>query len=125
MFEAHSGALVTAVLHPGKRPTGAENVMIMKRVLGLLRQHEPLTRIVLRGDGHFFNPELMALIVTDGNTDFIFGLAGNAVLSRKAEGLMKNARGYLDLYRSLAVHDLEPAVAAVRLFGEFEYAAKS
>jgi hypothetical protein len=125
VFEASSGALVTAVLRPGKRPTGAENAMVMKRVLGLLRQHWPHTHIVLRGDGHFSNPELMALIVADGNADFIFGLPGNAVLSRKAEGLMKNARGHLALRRSLSAQGLGPAVAAVRLFGEFEYAAKS
>ncbi len=125
VFEAGKGALVTAVLRPGKRPTGAENAMIMKRVLGLLRRHWPQTHIVLRGDGHFANPELMELIVADGNADFIFGLGGNAVLSRKAEGLMKNARGHLALHRSLAAQGLGPAVAAVRLFGEFEYAAKS
>jgi hypothetical protein len=99
--------------------------MIMKRVLGLLRQHWPQTHIVLRGDGHFANPDLMELIIADGNADFIFGLGGNAVLSRKAEGLMKNARGHLALRRSLAAQGLGPAVAAVRLFGEFEYAAKS
>lgn len=93
VFEANSGALVTAVLRPGKRPTGAENAMIMKRVLGLLRQHWPQTHILLRGDGHFSNPELMQLIIGDGNADFIFGLAGNPVLLRQAEGLMKNARG--------------------------------
>ena len=125
VFEASSGALVTAVLRPGKRPTGAENAMIMKRVLGLLRQHWPQTHIVLRGDGHFSNPELMELVVADGNADFIFGLGGNAVLSRRAEGLMKNARGHLALHRSLAAQGLGPAVTAVRLFGEFEYAAKS
>lgn len=125
VFEAGKGALVTAVLRPGKRPTGAENAMIMKRVLGLLRQHWPQTHIVLRGDGHFANPELMALIVADGNADFIFGLGGNAVLTRRAEGLMRNARGHLALRRSLAAQGLGPAVAAVRLFGEFEYAAKS
>jgi hypothetical protein len=125
VFEAGKGALVTAVLRPGKRPSGAENAMIMKRVLGLLRQHWPQTHIVLRGDGHFANSELMALIVADGNADFIFGLGGNAVLSRRAEGLMRNARGHLALRRSLAAQGLGPAVAAVRLFGEFEYAAKS
>lgn len=125
VFEASKGALVTAVLRPGKRPTGAENAMIMKRVLGLLRQHWPQTHIVLRGDGHFANPELMTLIVADGNADFIFGLGGNAVLTRRAEGLMRNARGHLALHRSLAAQGLGPAIAAVRLFGEFEYAAKS
>jgi len=125
VFEANSGALVTAVLRPGKRPTGAENAMIMKRVLGLLRQHWPQTHILLRGDGHFSNPELMQLITADGNADFIFGLGGNPVLSRQAEGLMKNARGHLALHRALAAQGLAPAVAAVRQFGEFEYAAKS
>lgn len=99
--------------------------MIMKRVLGLLRQHWPQTRIVLRGDGHFANPELMALIAANGNADFIFGPGGNAVLSRRAEGLMRNARGHLVPHRPLAARGLGPAVAAVRLFGEFEYAAKS
>jgi hypothetical protein len=125
VFEAGKGALVAAVLRPGKRPTGAENAMIIGRVLGLLRQHWPHTHIVLRGDGHFANPELMALIVADGNADFIFGLAGNPVLLRQSEGLMKNARGHLALHRTLAARGLGPAVAAVRLFGEFEYAAKS
>lgn len=125
VFEAGSGALVTAVLRPGKRPTGAENAMIMKRVLGLLRRHWPRTHILLRGDGHFSNHELMRLIGADGNADFVFGLAGNPVLLRQAEGLMKNARGHLALHRSLAAQGSGPAVAAVRLFGEFEYAAKS
>ena len=72
--------------------------------------------------------DLGALILgaVDGNADFIFGLPGNAVPSRKAEGLMKNARGHLALRRSLAAQGLGPAVAAVRLlYGEFEYAAKS
>jgi hypothetical protein len=125
VFEAESGALVTAVLRPGKRPTGAENAMIMKRVIGLLRRHWPHTHILLRGDGHFSNPELMALALVDGNTDFLFGLAGNPVLSRQAEGLMRNARSHLVLHQTLAAQGLRPAVAAVRQFGEFDYAAGS
>ncbi len=125
VFDAGTGALVTAVLRPGKRPTGAENAMIMKRVLRLLRQRWPLTHILVRGDGHFSNPELIQLIMDDGNADFLFGLPGNAVLSRKAEGLMKNARGHLKLRQSLAAQKLGPVVSAVQMFGEFEYAAKS
>ena len=125
VFEAHSGALVTAVLRPGKTPSGAENAMIMKRVLRLLRQHWPKTHILLRGDGHFSNPELMALILADGNADFIFGLGGNKVLTRRAEGLMKNVRGHLALHQSLAARKRGPEVAAVRHFGEFDYQAGS
>jgi hypothetical protein len=49
------------VLRPGKRPTGRENAVIVGRVLRLMRQAWPYTHIILRGDGHFANPELMVL----------------------------------------------------------------
>jgi hypothetical protein len=111
VFEANKGALVTAILRPGKRPTGAENAMIMKRVFHILRQHWPNTHILLRGDGHFSNPELMQLISDIGNADFLFGLPGNTILANKAEGLMKNARGHLTMYLSLAAAKLRPAVS--------------
>jgi hypothetical protein len=125
VFDANNGELVTAVLRPGKRPTGAENAMIMKRVFRLLRQYWPKTHITLRGDGHFSNPELMRLVTEDGNADFIFGLPGNSLLYSKAEPLMKNVRGHLKMHRSLAEQKLGPKVQSVRMFGEFEYAAKS
>ena len=125
VFEAETGALVTAVLRPGKRPTGFENAMIMKRVFALLRRHWPHTRILLRGDGHFSSPELMNLVLADGHADFLFGLAGNPVLNRRAEGLMRNARGHLALHQSFAARGLGPAVASARQFGEFEYGARS
>ena len=73
LFEGLSGKLITAVLRPGKRPTGRENAAIIKRVLRLLRQAWPETHILLRGDGHFSTPELMALCETDPHLDFIFG----------------------------------------------------
>ena len=59
--------------------------MILARVLKLIRQHFPNTHILVRGDGHFSNPELMQLIDLMPNTAFIFGLAGNARLLRSAE----------------------------------------
>ena len=67
----------------------------------------------------------MKLISEIGNADFIFGLGGNAVLSAKAEGLMKNARGHLALHQSMAAQGIGPVVSSVCLFGEFDYAAKS
>jgi hypothetical protein len=125
IFEAHSSALVMAVLRPGKRPTGRENAMIMKRVLLRLRQQWPNTHILVRGDGHFGTPELMALIDSLPNMDFVFGLGAHAKLLRMAEGLLRNARGHFELRRSLAAQGLGPKVAAVRLFGEFRYEARS
>jgi hypothetical protein len=81
LFEGLSGTFITAALRPGKRPTGAENAMILKRVLQRLRAAWPDTHFVRRGDAPFANPELMALTLADGHTDFLFGLAGNRVLS--------------------------------------------
>jgi hypothetical protein len=75
LFEGISGKFITAALRPGKRPKGAENAMILKRVLKHLRAAWPETHIVLRGDGHFSNPELMQLTLEDPHTDFLFGVA--------------------------------------------------
>lgn len=97
VFEGLSGRFITAVLRPGKTPTGAENAMIMKRVLKALRAAWPDTHFILRGDGHFSNPELMQLCQADLKSDFIFGVAGNQVLKRLAAP-------YLDEVRS--VHQL-------------------
>ena len=76
IFDGVSGGLIAAVLRPGKRPFGDENAMIMRRVLKLIRLHFPDTHILVRGDGHFSGPELMGLIDSMPNIDFIPPLAG-------------------------------------------------
>lgn len=120
IFEAASGALVAAVLRPGKRPTGAENAMILKRVLTRLRAHFPDTQILVRGDGHFSTPELMAMIDAMPHTDFLFGLAGNAVVRQLAEPAMQRACA---LWAEVQTQDVAPD--SVRVYAEFPYAAKS
>jgi hypothetical protein len=52
----------------------------------------PDTHLVLRGDSHFANPELMALALADGHTDVIFGLAGNRALSPLATPFLQANR---------------------------------
>ena len=125
IFEGLSGKFITAVLRPGKRPTGAENAMILKRVLKRLRAAWPQTRIILRGDGHFSNPELMALAMTDPLTDFMFGLAGNRVLTPRAEPFMADARKR----HALRVENARRAGASVpertRTYHEIDYRAGS
>ena len=120
VFEGLSGALVAAVLRPGKRPTGAENAMILKRVLRRIREHFPHTHILVRGDGHFSTPELMAMIDAMEYTDFIFGLPSNAVINRLAEPAMQRACA---LWAEVQTQDVVPD--AVRLYEEFRYAAAS
>ncbi|MBK1670520.1 IS1380 family transposase [Rhodovibrio sodomensis] len=84
IFEGQTGRLVTAVLRPGKTPTGAENASILRRVLDRLRVAWPDTHILVRGDGHFANPEIMSLIAERPNTDFLLGLTGNNRLYEQA-----------------------------------------
>ena len=120
IFEGLSGALVAAVLRSGRRPTGAENAMILGRVLRRIRAHFPDTRILVRGDGHFSTPELMAMIDAMPNTDFLFGLASNKVINRLAEPLMQSAcKLWADVQTFVVVPE------SVRLYDEFEYAAGS
>src|SRR5712691_4887887 len=84
IFEGTSHALVMAYLRPGTRPTSAENAMILSRLLSSLRRHWPQTHILVRGDSHFATPEVIEVIAHRRLTDFVFGLAGNAVLLRQA-----------------------------------------
>ncbi|MBC7813897.1 MAG: IS1380 family transposase [Burkholderiales bacterium] len=120
IFEGMSGALVAAVLRSGRRATGAENAMILRRVLKRIRRHFPDTQILVRGDGHFSTPELMAMIDAMPHTDFIFGLASNTVINRLAEPLMQSA---CKLWADVQTFDAVPD--SVRLYGEFDYAAGS
>lgn len=120
IFDGQSGALVAAVLRPGKRPTGVENAMIMRRVLTLMRHHFPDTHILVRGDGHFSGPELMGLIDAMPNIDFVFGFSSNPKLLKQAESTRLRA---CDLWASVQTQDVVPE--AVRLFDEFDYRAGS
>jgi len=125
VFEGTSHALVTAYLRPGTRPPGAENAMIGVRLLSYLRHHWPYTHILVRGDSHFATPEVIDVITSYRWTDFVFGLAGNAVLLRHAEPAMQDARRLHQQRTTLAqVHRTRPP-ASSRLYAEFPYAAAS
>ena len=125
VFEGTSHALVTAYLRPGTRPPGAENAMIGVRLLSYLRHHWPYTHILVRGDSHFATPEVIDVITSYRWTDFVFGLAGNAVLLRHAEPAMQDARRLHQQRTTLAqVHRTRPP-ASSRLYAGFPYAAAS
>jgi hypothetical protein len=125
IFEGLSGALVTACLRPGTRPPGAENAMILVRLLAALRRHWPRTHILVRGDSHFATPEVIEVLAHRHLIDFVFGLAGNAVLLRHATPVMQEARCLHQQRTALAhAHHARPPVSS-RLYAEFAYAAGS
>jgi Transposase DDE domain group 1 len=87
-----SHALVTASRRPGTRPTGADNAMILVRLLSSLRHHGPHTHMLVRGESHCATPEVLDVLTAYRWTDFVFGLAGNAVLLRQAAPTLQAAR---------------------------------
>ena len=79
IYHVASGTPVVAILRPARTAKGTEVRCVIKHVTKRLRKHWPNTRIVWRGDGHYGRVEEMERAESDG-TDYIFGLAGNAVL---------------------------------------------
>src|SRR5262249_2780442 len=125
IFEGTSHALVTACLRPGTRPPGRENAMILVRLLSYLRRHWPQTHILVRGDSHFATPEVIDVIASYRWTDFVFGLAGNAVLLRQAEPVLQEARRLYQQGTALAQAHRTCPPARSRLYAEFAHAAAS
>jgi hypothetical protein len=125
IFEGTSHALVTAYLRPGARPTGAENAMILVRLLSYLRRHWPHTHILVRGDSHFATPEVIDVITSYRWTDFVFGLAGNAVLLRQGTPTLEAARRLHHQRMALAQAHGQVPPPSSRLYDEFRYAAQS
>jgi hypothetical protein len=125
VFAGLSHALVTAYLRPGLRPTGAENAKILARLLPYLRQHWPYTHILIRGDSHFATPDVLHVLTQQPLTDFVLGLAGNAVLHRQAAPALREARRLHQHRLAMAkAHDTLPPTSS-RVSDEFRYAAAS
>ena len=125
IFEGTSHALVTACLRPGTRPTGTENAMILARLLPSLRHHWPQTHILVRGDSHCATPEVIDVIAHRRLTDFVFGLAGNAVLLRHAAPVLHEARRLQQQRTATAQAYGQRLPASSRLYDDFSYAAAS
>jgi hypothetical protein len=99
--------------------------MILVRLLSYLRRHWPHTHILVRGDSHFATPEVIDVIPSYRWTDFVFGLAGNAVLLRQAAATLQEARRLQHQRVALArAHGQAPPTSR-RLYDEFVYAAGS
>lgn len=125
IFEGTSHALVTAYRRPGIRPTGAENARILVRLLSYLRHHWPHTHILVRGDSHCATPEVIDVITSYRGTDFVFGLAGNAVLLRQAAPTLEAARRLPHQRSALAQAHGQALPPSSRLYDEVTDAARS
>lgn len=83
------GRFVTAVLRPGKRPSGVEIRGFVRRLVGAIRAHWPRVEVLLRADSHYAAPEVFDWCRAN-RVDWIFGLAPNVVLCRHVMALAKS-----------------------------------
>ena len=84
--------LCAAVLRPGNVTAAAGAVGILRRLMALIRGSFPKSRIRVRLDGGFANPQLLAFLDGESGVEYVVAMASNAVLNRKAEEAMQVAR---------------------------------
>lgn len=127
IFEGLSGKLITSILRPGKTPTGRENAAILQRLIKLIRTRWPKTHLLVRGDSHFAQPELMQVVQDEPHSDYVLGKgAGHKTALRpKAKELLDEARKALKVKTGLAKLNNMPEPERLRLYGETDYQAKS
>jgi hypothetical protein len=114
IYHVASSTPLVAILRPARTPKGTEVRTVIKHVTKRLRRHWPKTRIVWRGDSHYGRVEAMEW-AEDNDDDYIFGLAGNAVL----DDLVAETAVYLRF------HHAKSSKAKLRSFASFMYQASS
>ncbi len=114
VYDTATSRPVVILLRPGKTPSGPEVRGHLRRLVRRIRSHWPTTRITIRGDGHYGRPEVMAWCEVSA-VDYIFGLPGNAVLSRLVEAAADDVR----------VRRAETAAPVLRCYAEAQYGARS
>src|SRR5271169_1246200 len=109
------GRFVTALLRPGKRPSGVEIRGFVRRLIGAIRSHWPKVEILLRADSHYAGPEVFDWCRTN-RVDWVLGLAPNAALAGHVAALEKS---------TAARFKAAPIRGKVRRFMQFYDAAQS
>jgi hypothetical protein len=109
------GRFVTALLRPGKRPSGVEIRGFARRLVGAIRAHWPGVEIVLRADSHYAAPEVFDWCRAN-RVDWVFGLAPNVALCRHVTALEKSTA---ERFKGA------PARGKLRRFMQFYDAAES
>src|ERR1700746_255350 len=109
------GRFVTALLRPGKRPSGVEIRGFVRRLVGAIRAHWPKVEILLRADSHYAAPEVFDWCRAN-RVNWVLGLAPNAALAGHVAALEKS---------TAARFKAAPTRGKVRRFMQFYDAAQS
>jgi hypothetical protein len=117
------GRFVTALLRPGKRPSGVEIRSFVRRLVAAIRGHWPKVEILLRADSHYAAPEVFDWCRAN-RVDWLFGLAPNVALRRHVTALEKStAERFKEPAPAKA--GVAPNRGKVRRFMQFYDAAES
>ncbi|MER8880401.1 IS1380 family transposase [Mesorhizobium sp. M0684] len=81
-----AGRFLSAILRPAKQPSGAEIRPHLRRLVRAIRINWPNIRILLRGDSHYCNPQVIDWCRAN-DVDFIFGLAPTTTLRKHVADL--------------------------------------
>lgn len=106
--------LCAAILRPGNAPAtrGARGTLI--RLIDLLRQAFPKARFLVRLDGGFATPAILDRLDAEPRLEYVVAMAENAVLTRRAEAAMSEARA-----------QTEASGQTEQLYTETRYAART
>jgi hypothetical protein len=113
IYEGKSGKLITTILRTGKRPSGKEIVMILRRIIKEIRRAWPDVGIIVRGDSHYGCPEVFEYCESN-NIHYVLGLTGHGPLLKEASSLSEKAKELYQLKNE-----------SVKLYKTFSYQAKS
>jgi hypothetical protein len=84
--------LCAAVLRPGNVTAAVGAVGILRRLIWLIRHFLPGVRLRVRLDGGFAHPDVLDFLDAEPHLEYVVAMAKNAVLQRKAEPAMRQAR---------------------------------
>jgi len=84
--------LVAAVLRRGNASGSAGAVGILRRLIARVSEAFPKAKIRVRLDGGFASPKVLDFLDCEPKVEYLVNMASNAVLKRKAESAMKQAR---------------------------------
>lgn len=95
VFDGESGQLVSALLRPGNVHASRGAAGLLRRVIRQIKQRFPQAQIAVRGDSGFATPHLLETLerlnAELGDVEYLFGLAKNPALLKKAGPAMSQA----------------------------------
>lgn len=116
MYDAATGRPVAMLLRTGETSSDKEAAERIRRLVRHLRRHWPDTHVIIRGDGHYGCPQVMAFCEAAG-FDYLFNLPTNAAL--RADPVIVTTANACAVRRAEGQHPV------LRSYTETRYGAKS